>query len=77
MCKLFEYANQYVKESDWKVIALLKLCLCAIGVIIGTNVAPKHKKAVNTAAAVVFAVTYVPLMQKFVNIIFDGCKKAE
>lgn len=77
MCKLFEYADQYVKESDWKDLALLRLCLCAIGVIIGTNVAPKHKKAANTAAAVVFAVTYVPLMQKLTNIIFDGCKKAE
>ena len=32
---------------------------------------------VMSPAAVVFAVTYVPLMQKLTNIIFDGCKKAE
>ena len=32
---LFSCANQYVKESDWKDFALVKLCLCAIGVMIG------------------------------------------
>lgn len=40
MNKLFEAANQYVKESDWKDLALVKLCLCAMGVIIGINIAP-------------------------------------
>ncbi|MGN1101072.1 MAG: hypothetical protein ACI4RG_02705 [Huintestinicola sp.] len=40
MCRLFEYADRYIKESDWKDIALLKLCLCAIGVLIGISIAP-------------------------------------
>lgn len=75
MCKLFEYADQYVKESSWKDLALIKLCLCAIGIIIGANIAPKHKKAVTAAAAGVFAVTYVPLMAKFFKIIFGDKNK--
>lgn len=70
MNKLFEVASQYVKESDWKDFAFIKLCLCAIGVIIGANVARKHRKTVTKAAAGVFVVTYVPLMVKFIKIIF-------
>ncbi len=38
MNKLFELGNQYVKESDWKDLALVKFCLCAMGIIIGTRV---------------------------------------
>lgn len=70
MNALFEAANQYVKESDWKDLALIKLCLFAIGVIIGVNITQKHRKAVTKAAAGVFAVTYIPLMAKFIKIIF-------
>lgn len=68
MKKLFEIADQYIQESDWKDLALIKFCLCAIGIIIGTQVAPKHKKTVTVVAAGVFAATYVPLMAKFFNI---------
>lgn len=75
MRKLFDYANEYVRTSDWKEIALLKFCLCAMGIMIGVNLAPKHKKAVTAAAAVVFAVTYVPLMSRFLRVIADGNKK--
>lgn len=69
MKKLFEYANQYVQESDWKDMALLKFCLCAMGVMIGVAISPKHKKAALGIAAGVFTVTYIPLMSKFLNII--------
>ena len=61
MCRLFEYADKYVKESDWKDIALIKLCLCAIGVLIGINLAAKHKKQAAVIASCVFGFTYVPL----------------
>lgn len=40
---LFSYANEYVKESDWKDLALVKFCLCATGVMIGLCI-PKEKK---------------------------------
>ena len=71
MHRLFEYADRYIKESDWKDIALLKLCLCAIGVLIGINLAPKYKKQTAVIASIVFGFTYVPLMTKFFKIIFD------
>ena len=70
MNHLFKAANQYVAESDWKDLSLIKLCLCAMGIIIGANLAPAHKKTVVKVAACVFAATYVPLMAKFFRIIF-------
>lgn len=45
MCRLFEYADRYLKESDWKDIALIKLCLCEIGVLPGINLAQKYMTA--------------------------------
>ncbi|MGN0636983.1 MAG: permease of phosphate ABC transporter [Huintestinicola sp.] len=75
MQKLFEYAEKYIEGSSWKDLALIKFCLCAMGIIIGANIAPKHKKAVTAAAAGVFVLTYIPLMAKFFKIVF-GCDKA-
>ena len=68
MKNIFDLGNQYVKESDWKDLALIKFCLCAMGVILGVNVAPKHKKTVTIVAALVFVATYIPLMGKFFRI---------
>ena len=70
MKKLFEIADRYVQESDWKDLALIKLCLCAMGIMIGLRVAPKYKRTVMTGAAGVFAATYIPLMTKFFQIVF-------
>lgn len=69
MKNLFELGNQYAKESDWKDFALLKLCLCAMGIVIGTQIAPKYKKRVICASTGVFIATYIPLMAKFYKII--------
>ena len=67
---LFSCANQYVKESDWKDFSLVKLCLCAIGVRIGLAVPKKKKKMPLLIAAIVFIATYIPLMTKFLRIVF-------
>lgn len=75
MQKLFEYADKYIKESNWKDLALIKFCLCAMGIIIGVNIAPKHKKAVIAGATGVFILTYIPLMTKFIKIILCENKK--
>lgn len=68
MKNLFELGNQYAKESDWKDFALLKFCLCAMGIIIGTQVTPKYKKTVIRASIGVFIATYIPLMAKVYKI---------
>lgn len=70
MKRLLEWGNQYVAESDWKDLALIKFCLCAMGVLIGMQVRPKEKKAVTCVAGGVFLATYVVLMAKLFRIIF-------
>lgn len=59
---LFALGNQYMKESDWKDMALVKFCLCAMGVLLGLGVKEKHRPKVTGAAAGIFAVTYILLM---------------
>lgn len=70
MDKIFVYANQYIQKCNWKDIALIKFCLCAIGVLIGVSVAPKYKKVVAGFAAGIFIATYLPLMAKFLKGIY-------
>lgn len=69
MKNLIEIGNQYAKESDWKDFALVKICLCAMGIVIGGQVEPKYRKIVTGVAAGVFIATYIPLMAKVLKII--------
>lgn len=69
MKNIFELGNQYAKRSSWKDFALLKLCLCAMGIVIGTNVPPKYRKTVTRISVAVFIATYIPLMAKVFKII--------
>ena len=70
MKKLLDFGNRYAKESTWKDFALVKFCLCAMGLAAGTQVPDKHKKKAIGIAACVFASTYVPLMAKVFRIAF-------
>lgn len=68
MEKFLELGNRYAKQSDWKDFALTKLCLCAIGVLIGLNIPKKNKKCVGIMAITMFFITYIPLMSKVFKI---------
>ena len=35
MKKLFDSADLYLKQSDWKNLALIKFCLASIGLLVG------------------------------------------
>lgn len=63
--KLFQVADRYCKESNWKTLALLKICLFSIGVMVGMLIPKEKKKAVFGIGAVAFLATYLPLMDKF------------
>ena len=65
---LFTSADRYLRASDWKDIALIKLCLFAIGLLAGMQVRDSDKKAVRAGAAALFVVTYIPLMSKFIGV---------
>lgn len=69
MKKFFKLGDQYAAESTWKDFALVKFCLCAMGVIIGTMIPKKHKQTALRAAGTVFLATYIPLMAKVFRIL--------
>lgn len=69
MKKLFDYANKYASQSTWKEFAMVKLCLCAMGIIIGILIPASVKFPVLLIALLLFAVTYIPLMIGFFKVI--------
>lgn len=69
MERLITIANQYVKESDWKLITMLKMCLLSLGVMIGISLPRKHKNMVFAICVPVFFVTYVPMLVKLIKLI--------
>ena len=71
MNKLFDSAEKYLAESDWKDLALLKFCLFSMGALTGTHIAYKNKKAANIIAGIIFIVTYIPQMMKFIPILLN------
>lgn len=71
MNNLFESANEYVRRSDWKTLALVKFCLCAMGILIGIHVPKQKKKPVGIAALLVFLGTYVLLVPPFFRILLN------
>lgn len=64
---LFTAAERYLKRCKWWDIALLKVCLCALGVLIGLAVPGRRKRAAAWTASAVFIITYVPLMGRFLQ----------
>lgn len=69
MQKLLDYGNEFLQQSTWKDLALIKFCLLAMGIICGMSIPKKAHKPVAFIAILVFIVTYVPLMIKLLNII--------
>lgn len=63
-----DLGNRYMQESDWKDLSLLKFCLFAMGLLIGTQVTEKYKKSVIGVSLGVFIATYIPLMSKLFKI---------
>lgn len=69
MKKLFDWGNAYIRECDWKDLALVKFCLCAMGVLIGLCVPEKKRKIPLILAGIVFLATSIPLMVKFGRVV--------
>ena len=69
MKRIFASADEFIKESDWKDLAVLKICLLSLGLLSGMQIAEKCKKGVRIAASAVFILTYIPLMVKYLSIL--------
>ena len=76
MKKFLDYADQYIQESDWKVIAALKLCLLSLGICLGLSLPGEKKKPVFAITAAVFIFTYIPLMAKFVTLLCRDARES-
>lgn len=77
MKKLFSLADRYLQESDWKTIALLKFCLLALGIVVGTQIPPKYKKTAVAVGLPLFFVTYLPLMAKLIHLAAEPREEEE
>ena len=60
--KLSTRVDRCVRQSTWVDFGLLKVCLCAFGVMIGVLVPKKSKKSVLAGSALLFSVSLVPLV---------------
>lgn len=68
MKRFLELGNRYAAKSDWTDFALTKLCVCSIGIMIGSCISAKNRKKAMAIAGGMFAATYVPLMKKVFGI---------
>ena len=71
MKRLCSCADCYIQSRDWKMLAGLKFCLCAMGVLLGLSVPGKHKKCAAACAFGVFLATYIPLIADFLTFAAD------
>ena len=69
MKRIFASADEFVRQSGWKDLAVLKFCLLSLGLLAGMQIAERCKKGVRIAASVVFTLTYIPLMVKYLKIL--------
>ena len=76
MKRIFASANEFVRESDWKDLAVLKFCLLSLGLLAGMQIAERCKKGVRIAASIVFTLTYIPLMVKYLKILIGKSEEA-
>lgn len=69
---LFTAADDYIRQADWRDLALIKFCLCSVGILIGLSIPKRSRKLVGVVAMLAFVGSYVPLMIKFFGV-FKGC----
>lgn len=72
MQKLLDCMTKFLKEADWRHMILIKLCVCAAGIMLGMAVPKKLRKYVAFGAIAVFVVTYIPLVLKMLQICPDS-----
>ena len=75
MKRLFAGADEFLRESDWRDLALVKFCLFSIGLLAGLQVTERRRQSVRIAALAVFLLTYIPLMTKFLRILIGKRQK--
>lgn len=70
--RILAAADQFCKRSDWKIIALLKLCVFSLGLLAGIKMPEKYKKQLIFTACIIFLCTYLPLMKRYTNFLLEN-----
>ena len=70
MKELISRSEAYIRQFTWKDVALLKLCLCSMGILLGLSAPRRWRKGICFGAAAVFLATYLPLMLRFLPFLF-------
>lgn len=64
-------SEDFIKKMDLIDMGFFKICLYSLGLFSGVCVTRKNSKKVGFWALVVYIITFVPLMSKFVQICKD------
>lgn len=68
---LLESTNRYLKQADWTDLALIKVCVCAAGLLLGLGV-KKHKKPLAIFSLGVFFGTLAASMRRFLPFLSES-----
>ena len=75
MRRLITAENLQPKKRELTAAALLRLCLGALGVLVGLAAARRHRREAGVLAGILFVVTYIPLMGRFLRALADPGEK--
>lgn len=77
MKKLLCAGDACIAEMNWKDMALVKLCLCSMGIMLGLAAPKRARKWAAFGAMAVFVTTYLPLMCRFMPRLAEELRKKE
>ena len=66
---IMDATDDYARQSKWTDFALLKICLAAVGAIIGLSIPKQKRKSVFWGSTILYTATSIPLMMKFLPIL--------
>ena len=62
MKKLLDWANDCIRQWDWKDVALLKFCMLALGILAGLAMPHRGRRLAKQVCAEIFLLTWATLM---------------
>ncbi|MEG0780731.1 MAG: permease of phosphate ABC transporter [Oscillospiraceae bacterium] len=69
MKKLYALIDRCMDHCSWKDLGLIKVCMLALGILLGIALPKKAKRPMFWVAVVAFLATYVPLLVKFLPLL--------
>lgn len=75
--KLFNAADSYTAQATWKDFALIKVCLCSLGIMIGTGVPREGRKPVFIGALAAFLASWAAAMATFAPLLGDSFREED